>query len=247
MTEIFEQDNFFNDLSSSSEIKKLNTNEVEMQQINWKTASAVIEEKHYSHVAPTSQMNFGFYINGTLSTVIMYSQGANCNASDMVGGKKKDIVELVRLFSYDWAPKNIESHCISRSLNWLEKNTNVKFVVSYADFNHNHVGYIYQASNWLYTGLGSKGKIELYVDGKLIHAKSIYEEVGTNKRKEVEEFYKKQGKTIEWIPVKAKARYIYILGNKREKKKRRKKIAVPIFDKYPKSYEDALQMEEEGV
>jgi len=248
MNEIFEQDNIFEKLSPSQNINEINTHDIDMREINWKTASKVIIKNHYSHAAPASLINLGFYIKGELSTVIMYSIGANFRAaaSVMEGAEQRDMCELVRLFSYDWAPKNIESYCIGQSFKWIKENTEVQFLLSYADFNQDHVGIIYQATNWLYTGLGALGQKQILIGGKPMHKKSIYETVGNNKRKDVQEYFYDQGKSYEEISVKAKARYIYILGNKREKRERMKKLKLHVFNGYPKNYEDALRMEQES-
>jgi len=234
------------------QIDKLDTGNIIMKEIGFPLAKRVIEENHYSHCTPSGQYNFGFYIDDEkldsieLSTVMIYSQGANHYMSKFIAEdiKKTEVLELARLFSFDWAPKNIESYCIGQSFDFLNKNTEVRYLVSYADFNHNHAGTIYQATNWFYTGLGAKGKNQILLDGKPIHTKSIYSEVGTNKMEDVIEFYKQQGKKIEvQTGTKGKARYIYILGNKREKKNAIKKLKVKIYGEYPKNYNHALKLE----
>jgi len=235
-------------LEKPKDIVELDPAQIEMRVIDWHTASKIIKENHYSHVAPMSQINLGFYIAHKLSTVIMYSGGANYMAAKGVveDGQQKDMLELVRLFSFDWAPKNIESYCIGQSFKWLKENSKKKWLISYADLNEGHVGTIYQATNWLYTGLGAKGKQLWLLDGEPIHTRTTWEHTGTADIDKITQMYADMGKKFEvkqdLLP---KARYIYFLCNKREKKKLIEKLRVPIFNRYPKSYEEALVMERE--
>lgn len=236
-----------------SQIDTLDTDAIIMREINSETSTQVMVNHHYSHTAPQAQVNLGFYINddrftlgSELSTVIMYASGANRYISSIIEGTTQDdVFELVRLFSYDWAPKNIESYCIGQSFKWLKKNRpDKKYVISYADLNFGHIGTIYQATNWLYTGLGAKGKTKIFlIDGNPKHARSIYADVGNNKIDDVRAYYgdRLEEKIIAVLP---KARYLYFLCDKREKKRLMDKLTVPVYEgQYPKSYQDALQLE----
>jgi len=251
MTEIYEQQNiFFDNLSGKPKnISELNTEAVKMRVLDWHTASKIIEENHYTHVAPPAQISLGFYIEGELSTVIMYANGANFRAAQgiMKGGKQEDMCELIRLFSFDWAPPNIESYCIGQSFKWLKENTKKKWLLSYADLNQKHIGFIYQATNWIYTGLGAKTKQLWTLDGKPIHTRTIWSHLGNSSDVElIKTKYAEMGRVFEvkenLLP---KARYVYLLGNKRERKQMMESLKVPVFTKYPKTYQEALAMEEE--
>jgi hypothetical protein len=61
-------------------------------------------------------------------------------------------LELNRLWIEDGTPRNSESYLIAGSSRLVP----AEILVSYADPSHKHVGIVYQASNWLYTGLSSK-------------------------------------------------------------------------------------------
>jgi len=82
------------------------------------------------------------------------------------------VLELRRLCCIDDTPKNAESFFVSRTLKWLKKNSNWKFVISYADGEQGHTGVIYRASNFKYLGLTSTGK-SLLVDGKKFHVRTL--------------------------------------------------------------------------
>ena len=96
-------------------------------------------------------------------------------------------------------------------------------IVSYADENWGHHGYIYQATNWIYTGKSSQEKIIL-VDGVETHRWTIYSKYGTSSIPALIA----AGHSIEYKEQTGKHRYFQVTGNKKEKKKLRNEI----IDKY---------------
>jgi hypothetical protein len=84
----------------------------------------------------------------------------------------EDVTELRRLCCIDATPKNTESFFIGGMLRWLRKNTNLKFVVSYADAEYGHGGTIYKASNFEYWGFKKGSKVIIY-NNKQYHDKAI--------------------------------------------------------------------------
>ena len=81
------------------------------------------------------------------------------------------VYELNRLVVNDGLPKNSLSYFVSRVLQLLPQT----ILVSYADTSQNHHGYIYQATNWIYTGLTQKrGKDKQWIlDSKEYHGIKI--------------------------------------------------------------------------
>ena len=79
---------------------------------------------------------------------------------------------------------------------------------------YNHIGFIYQATNWLYQGNNTmlvKGYLH-YMKGEWLHPRTCVARYGTIKEKEllkVDKNYKRK-------ELKKKHRYIYILDNKKE-------------------------------
>ena len=86
--------------------------------------------------------------------------------------KEEDVIELRRLCCIDDTPRNTESYFIGKMLRWLQLNTNIKVVVSYADAEYAHSGVIYKASNFKYEGFKKGAKIIVYGDKKY-HDKAI--------------------------------------------------------------------------
>lgn len=183
-------------------------------------------KKHYAHTLPNIMYSFGLYDNNTvLQGVCCYGTPAN-NHNNMMGDFKQ--IELVRLIINENLPKNILSYFVSKTFLFLEKPISL---ISYADKGKNHHGYIYQATNWLYTGLG--GGVDFYLD---TNDKEIHSRVMSDLRLEHTDMSRAEiAIMFKWRLVKGtyKHRYFYFLGNKRD----RAVWLKTLLEKYPrKSY-----------
>jgi len=138
-----------------------------VQPISSQEARPWILKKHYAKRMPSVVRAFGLFLDKSLIGVVTYGipPCAGLSQSKGVG----EILELNRLCIDDSAPKNAASVLVGRSLNLLKKPC---VVISYADCNQGHVGYIYQATNWIYTGTGGQLK-EYELNGKSIHDRSL--------------------------------------------------------------------------
>lgn len=101
------------------------------------------------------------------------------------------------------------------------------YLLSYADEKQGHVGYIYQATNWLYTGQ-SEVKRFYVKDGKEFHRKSMWE-MGYKTVNEAE----KAGFT-HIRDTKKKHRYFYLHGNKQQRQLMMKNLPYSVVLGYPK-------------
>ena len=173
-----------------------------------------ILKKHYAHRMPNISFAFGIFESmpdvganhWSMVGVISYGGFANINLNEIVEGY--NTLELNRLIIQENQPRNCASLLVSNSLKLLPK---PHIIISYADATMGHIGYIYQATNWLYTGQSGNDH-EFERGGKIFHRKSIYERLGTSSVKVAEaEGYKV-------VPIKGKHRYVFFLGSKKEKK-----------------------------
>jgi len=112
--------------------------------------------------------------------------------------------------------RNILSWFLSNSLNMIKP---PRIVVSYADENQGHHGYIYQATNWVYTGKSGSEK-RITVDGKEVHRRTLYERYGTSSLPALE----KMGHIITYETQVGKHRYFQVTGDKKAKRILRKEI-----------------------
>lgn len=64
-----------------------------------------------------------------------------------------NMLELNRMIMLPSEPRNSESKAISKSIKYIKNNyKDVDWLLSFSDGKENNVGYIYQATNWLYLG-----------------------------------------------------------------------------------------------
>ena len=127
---------------------------LEVKQIDYKTAMNVIVEKHYLHRKCPCSVAFGLFKDKNLVGVIVFGKPSSYTLCEGIAGKdeSKNVIEFNRLWVCDTMPKNTESWFTSRAI----KQCPFEIIVSFADTEQGHVGYIYQATNWLYCGESKK-------------------------------------------------------------------------------------------
>lgn len=125
-----------------------------------------IIKKHYAHRKCSISFAFGLFKENIIVGVCTFGYPPNQEFNDgaCVFGNtiKINTMELNRLFLEDGLPKNTLSFFVSRALKMLPK---PMCIVSYADPNFGHHGYIYQATNWIYTGVSTPKFKYTFSDG----------------------------------------------------------------------------------
>ena len=143
-------------------------------------------------------------------------------------GYKSDILELNRLCLRNNI-KNEASTLVGRSLRALPKS---KIIVSFADIDQGHSGYVYQATNFIYCGLSAK-RTDWKVKGREnLHGQTIADEFRGVKNR-AQAMRDKYGDDFYLAPRSRKHRYIFIVGSKSYKKKVIKDLKYLILP-YPK-------------
>lgn len=128
--------------------------------------------KHYAKRICSISYSFGLFNENVLIGVCTFGMPASPTLCESICGKNyKDIVlELNRLIVNNNLEKNVLSYFVSSCLNMLPK---PKIIVSFSDLNMNHNGYIYQACNFIYTGLSSNTKKLIDKNGDEFHFRNI--------------------------------------------------------------------------
>ena len=125
-----------------------------VRKIEYHDAKPFIMNIHYARRMPTISYAFGLFIDQQLVGVCTFGQPASPSLCKGLAGEKNryDVLELNRLvFLPEFNGDNNASYLVGHSLKLLPKHT---FVVSYADYGGwGHIGYVYQATNFLYTGM----------------------------------------------------------------------------------------------
>lgn len=182
-------------------------------------------EKHYAKRIPQIMFAFGLYKEDILVGVVTYGIPASPSLCMGICGKEysEKVLELNRVCLLDNF-KNEASYLVANSIKLLPKPT---IVVSYADIAKGHVGYVYQATNFIYTGL-SANRIDWAIKGmEHKHAKTISDGMNVKKMKE------KYGDDFYYAERSRKHRYIFFHGSKTDKKVMLSKLKYPV-EAYPK-------------
>ena len=124
-----------------------------VRQIESKLTHDFILTKHYIQRLPPISYAFGLYKNDELVGVCTIGKPSSHSLCVGICGKEyaSKVYELNRLVTVDELPKNTLSWFVSRVLRALRQEDLV--IVSYADTGMGHHGFIYQACNFLYTGM----------------------------------------------------------------------------------------------
>lgn len=181
---------------------------------------------HYSGSAGTALWNYGLWDGFTLVGVISYNIPTLEVCSFFFGKDKWDwVAHMSRLVCSDDAPRNSESKLIAHSLKQLKIDRPVlRAVVTYASTFEGHIGYVYQATNALYCGTTSYR--HQYVD-----------EFGNTRSTKQTNYLSiddaiQRGWLVQYEP--PKHRYLYLLGDKRQRREARSLLRVTL-QKYPKA------------
>lgn len=176
--------------------------------------------KHYAKRVPSISYSFGLYdddkiLQGVCTFGFPPNQEYNNGACVFANKISVLTLELNRLVVNDGLPKNTLSYFVSGCLKLLPKPS---CIVSYADPNNGHHGYIYQATNWIYTGTSTPKFVYTFEDGSTF---------------DIRRGIDKKGKIIKRERVLSTHRYFKFLGNKKQAKEMLKNLKYEIKP-YPK-------------
>jgi len=147
-------------------------NRLKLDWCSFKAAKYACEHWHYSRKIPLGKLvKIGVWEIGKFKGVIIYSMGTNKNRGSEVGIDPLETCELTRVALREH--ETPVSRLIRISLKLLKmKCPGIRLVVSYADKNQNHLGKIYQASNWVYVGESPPTYLVKY-KGEWVHSRSV--------------------------------------------------------------------------
>lgn len=206
-----------------------------VKQVSVKFARPYIATFHYSYTMPDStKFVYAGFFDDKLAGLVVYGMGTGKNQYTALipNIQNGQYLELTRLWSVDGMPKNTESKLIAESLKMLPPQ--YKLIISFADPSRNHVGTIYQATNWYYCGTTSGGKMLVTEDGIEKHQRLIgiyrmrHPELKDYSNEEIMKLY-----GWKYVESSGKHRYCYLRGTKKEKKEMYKYIKDKI-QPYPK-------------
>lgn len=170
---------------------------------------------HYARSVPQLMHCYGLMMDGRLCGVVTYGIPASHGLCVGLAGEDEahNVLELNRLVVCDPTPNNA-SFLVGHSLRMLPRHV---YVVSYADWEAwGHVGYVYQATNFLYTGMTER-RTDVRTDG--FHPRRAIPKGLDNRQRQVRS---------------VKHRYVYICASgRRERREMTAKLRFPVLP-YPK-------------
>ena len=184
---------------------------LEVRKIEYEDTKQFIMKKHYAQRMPSISYAFGLFKDAEMVGVMTIGKPASHSLCVGVCGKglANKVYELNRLITLDGLEHNALSFFVGRALRMLKKEDLI--IVSYADTGAGHNGYIYQATNFIYTG-ATKRRTDKYTPGNK-HSRH----------------YTDEHKHLRKVRT-SKHRYIYFTNNKETYLK---ELKYPILD-YPK-------------
>lgn len=198
-----------------------NSSEIVVKQIENSKTKELILNVHYAHRMPSVSYAYGLFVNGALEGVVTFGQPASPRVCDGIAGKEnaKLVLELNRLVLRS-NRKNDASRLVGQALRLLPR---PKIIISYADTAQNHLGIVYQATNFDYYGLSEIRTDRVFIDGsKQVHGRHV---ISTD----VDNLHER----TKLVQRPRKHRYVQILANKTLKKRIKKQVRYQ-QQSYPK-------------
>ena len=179
--------------------------------------------RHYAKRLCPISYAFGAYRGAELIGVVTYGTPASATLRGGVCGLEwaDNLLELNRLCCEN--SKNVASTLVGRSLRMLPK---PKVIVSYADTEQGHVGYIYQSTNFIYTGLSAK-RTDWKIKGREhLHGATVADE-SRGQENRAEWMRAKYGDDFYLKERSRKHRYVFACGS------RKQRVAIVAALRYP--------------
>ena len=172
---------------------------------------------HYLRREVSTSYQFGLFEDGVLRGVVTYGRALPVSVLVSPFGEawQHCVLELNRLVLQGETTPNAASRLISQSIKQLPK---PKIIISYADAGKGHVGYVYQATSFMYTGLSHTQKDWVLKDDPERHSRTLMDEFAFEPNR-VEKLRAKYGDRLIQVQRPAKHRYVRIHASRSDKRR----------------------------
>ena len=213
---------------------------LELKWCSHKAAEYACKRWHYSGMMPRTRIiKTGVWEGGKFIGCILFSWGSCQNLMRPYGLTMTEGCELTRIAMREHqAPI---SRMISISIRMLrETSPGLRLIVSFADPYHEHLGIIYQASNWIFVGESAESDVYKDDNGKIWHSRNVSESGKVKYGNRIAPALKPS--ELEKIHLPGKYRYLYPLD------KKMRKMILPRSLPYPKILSgDSVLAETSGI
>ncbi len=180
--------------------------------ITYQEAMDIVVANHYLHRRAPCSFAFGLFENETndIAGVIVYGTPSSSTLRAGLCGveEKNNVIELTRLWIKDGTPKNTESFLIGNTLSRVNK----EIIVSFAEIQQGHLGIVYQATNWIYTGLSAK-RSNWTIKGVNKHCQTIADKHTSAQLRQI------YGEDFKLVDRPRKHRYVFFNTKSKKRKK----------------------------
>lgn len=203
-------------------------------------ATRLVVEHHYLHRPAPCEAAFGLVhaATGDVRGVVVYGTPSSAPLRSGIAGPENagNVIELTRLWVADDVPKNGESYLIGNTVRRCGK----EIVVSFAEIEQGHLGVVYQATNWLYTGLSAK-RTDWHVEPTIEEHDLFGQPVLTRSKHgqtwadghTAEEIRQEYGDRFTLRPRGRKHRYVFLNGSRTRRRQLLAQLRYPVLP-YPK-------------
>lgn len=203
--------------------------DLEVDWCSYEAAKYAVMHWHYSKRMPVGKTaRLGVWEDQHFVGSVVFACGSSGvgNIGQSLGVTSFEVAELSRvaLRTHINTVTRIVKLCLKRLVG---TQPGLRLIVSYADPEQGHIGAIYQAGNWLYTGRSAKDTAYIDCQGKRWHSRSV-SETGYKVRCGIRAKCPKPSEMMATIKVPRKYRYFMPLD-----RAMRRQIA-PLAQPYPK-------------
>jgi hypothetical protein len=223
----------------------------EIREISKQDALWMVEQFHYSNSLPRLNRHYlGFYLDNMIVGLVTLGWGTrplHTIARLFPSLVSQDYYEIGRMCMTEAMPRNSESQMLSQLVKWVKRNLpEIKLLFTWADGMLGKVGYVYQASNFIYAGFSDA---EFYMrNGQKLHPRQTKAIFGleNDTRMSVRPTLQQLNEyNIRHIRGK-QFRYIYFTCDKKLQQKLRQECTVPLSIDHPKEHDLAWRVKNEN-
>ena len=146
-----------------------------LKYVSWQHAKYAVKKWYYREEMPRGKyVAVGVFEDDVFCGVILFGSGACDALGKRWGLKTREVCEMTRMALGEH--ETATSKILGIALKMLKKKCpGILAVVSFCDPESGHIGTIYQATNWIYTGKTNKDCFYIAPNGETVHSRAVSE------------------------------------------------------------------------
>lgn len=210
-------------------------------------ASYAVLRWHYSRAMPAGKIvKIGVWESGTYIGCVLFARGSNKHLGLPFGLSQTECVELVRVALCDHAAPT--SRIVAIACRMLKRQSpGLRLILSFADMAQNHIGTLYQAAGWIYSGIGTddpRSRPYRARDGSVQHWRTVAGVLAAHRRHSTVA----AARSLGFMPLDKKPKHRYLLALDAEMRAQIAPLAQP-YPRRPRLESEAatVQVADEGA